>query len=72
MQMVDPVLLGRYPAKGLHQALAVAGKCVEEHPSMRPPIADVATVLDRLASLLEEGEEGDDIKPHHVCLNLGV
>lgn len=70
VQMADPVLLGCYPAKGLHQALAVAGKCIEEHLSTRPPIADVATVLDRLASLTyapglatatEEGEEGDDL-----------
>ncbi|KAH6804877.1 Protein kinase superfamily protein [Perilla frutescens var. frutescens] len=49
-QMADPVLQGHYPVTGLSQALEVAGMCVHEQPSTRPPIADVATALDHLAS----------------------
>ncbi|KAH7667687.1 Non-specific serine/threonine protein kinase protein [Dioscorea alata] len=49
-QMADPVLQGKYPARGLYQALAVAAMCVQEQPTMRPLIADVVTALTYLAS----------------------
>lgn len=48
--MADPVLQGQYPVRGLYQALAVAGMCVQEQPNMRPLIADVVTALNYLAS----------------------
>ncbi|WOK93744.1 serine/threonine-protein kinase CDL1-like isoform X2 [Canna indica] len=48
-QMVDPVLQGQYPSRGLCQALAVAAMCVQEQPTMRPLIADVVTALSFLA-----------------------
>ncbi|CAO2826205.1 unnamed protein product [Amaranthus hypochondriacus] len=49
-QIADPTLQGRYPARGLYQALAVAAMCVQEQPNMRPLIADVVTALTYLAS----------------------
>ncbi|TQE13214.1 hypothetical protein C1H46_001298 [Malus baccata] len=49
-QMADPTLQGQYPKRGLYQALAVAGMCVQEQPNMRPVIADVVTALTYLAS----------------------
>ncbi|KAJ8478812.1 hypothetical protein OPV22_022539 [Ensete ventricosum] len=49
-QVVDPVLQGQYPPRGLYQALAVAAMCVQEQPGLRPLIADVVTALSYLAS----------------------
>lgn len=49
-QIADPALQGRYPARGLYQALAVAAMCVQEQPNMRPLMADVVTALTYLAS----------------------
>ncbi|KAK4440796.1 Serine/threonine-protein kinase PBL27 [Sesamum alatum] len=48
-QMADPVLEGRYPVRGLYQALAIAAMCVQEQPNMRPLVADVVTALSYLA-----------------------
>jgi hypothetical protein len=48
--MADPTLEGRYPSRGLYQALAVAAMCVQEQPTMRPVIGDVVTALSYLAS----------------------
>ncbi|QCE01702.1 probable serine/threonine-protein kinase PBL23 [Vigna unguiculata] len=47
--MVDPLLKGNYPAKGLHQALAVAAMCIQEEAHTRPLISDVVTAIDVLA-----------------------
>ncbi|KAL1323741.1 hypothetical protein HN51_033994 [Arachis hypogaea] len=49
-QMVDPLLEGKYPVRGLYQALAIAAMCVQEQPNMRPVIVDVVTALNYLAS----------------------
>ncbi|CAE5956832.1 unnamed protein product [Arabidopsis arenosa] len=35
-KMVDPLLQGQYPVRGLYQALAISAMCVQEQPSMRP------------------------------------
>nr|CEG03586.1 unnamed protein product [Fusarium acuminatum CS5907] len=48
--MADPTLEGRYPVRGLYQALAIAAMCVQEQPTMRPVIGDVVTALNYLAS----------------------
>lgn len=47
--MADPLLEGKYPIKGLYQALAVAAMCLQEEASTRPLISDVVTALDYLA-----------------------
>ncbi|KAL9322818.1 hypothetical protein ACSQ67_010871 [Phaseolus vulgaris] len=49
-EMVDPLLEGHYPVRGLYQVLAIAAMCVQEQPSMRPVIADVVTALNYLES----------------------
>ncbi|KAL0369729.1 UNVERIFIED_CONTAM: Serine/threonine-protein kinase PBL27 [Sesamum angustifolium] len=53
-QMADPVLEGRYPVRGLYQALAIAAMCVQEQPNMRPLVADVVTALSYLATQTQD------------------
>lgn len=48
--MVDPLLQGHYPMRGLYQALAVAAMCLQEQAATRPLIGDVVTALTYLAS----------------------
>lgn len=48
-KMVDPLMEGDYPVRGLYQALAIAAMCVQEQPGMRPVISDVVMALDHLA-----------------------
>lgn len=48
--MSDPLLRGRYPMRGLYQALAVAAMCLQEQASVRPLIGDVVTALSYLAA----------------------
>nr|XP_016432830.1 PREDICTED: serine/threonine-protein kinase CDL1-like [Nicotiana tabacum] len=49
-KMADPALEGQYPIRSLYQALAIAAMCVQEQPNMRPPIVDIVTALNYLAS----------------------
>ncbi|KAH7286458.1 hypothetical protein KP509_32G008100 [Ceratopteris richardii] len=49
-QMADPMLGGRYPTRGLYQALAVAAMCLQEQAAHRPLIGDVVTALTYLSS----------------------
>jgi serine/threonine-protein kinase PBS1 len=49
-KMADPRLEGRYPMRGLYQALAVASMCIQSEAASRPLIADVVTALSYLAS----------------------
>ncbi|CAK7331664.1 unnamed protein product [Dovyalis caffra] len=49
-RMVDPLLQGQYPMRGLYQALAIAAMCVQEQPNMRPGVSDVVMALNYLAS----------------------
>ncbi|KAE9585729.1 hypothetical protein Lal_00009973 [Lupinus albus] len=55
-QMIDPLLEGEFPVRGLYQALAIAAMCVQEQPNMRPAIADVVTALNYLASQKHEDQ----------------
>lgn len=48
--LVDPRLQGRYPMRGLYQALAVASMCIQEQAAARPLIGDVVTALSYLAN----------------------
>ncbi|KAH7387983.1 hypothetical protein KP509_16G052000 [Ceratopteris richardii] len=48
-QMVDPSLRGRFPPRGVFQALAVAAMCLHEQAASRPAIADIVTALRFLA-----------------------
>ncbi|XP_075484001.1 serine/threonine-protein kinase PBL27-like [Primulina tabacum] len=50
MQMADPMLQGRYPIRGLYQALATAATCLQIDPDARPSMTDVATPINYIAS----------------------
>jgi hypothetical protein len=58
--MADPVLEGKYPVKGLYQALAVAAMCLQEEADTRPLISDVVTALEFLAITKNEGAYEED------------
>ncbi|KAJ6810882.1 serine/threonine-protein kinase PBS1-like isoform X1 [Iris pallida] len=49
-KLADPRLQGRYPMRGLYQALAVASMCIQDEAAARPLISDVVTALSYLAS----------------------
>uniref|UniRef100_A0A0A9BGL3 Protein kinase domain-containing protein n=1 Tax=Arundo donax TaxID=35708 RepID=A0A0A9BGL3_ARUDO len=49
-KMADPLLQGRFPRRGLYQALAIAAMCLQEKAKNRPPIREVAAALSYLAS----------------------
>ncbi|GKU96210.1 hypothetical protein SLEP1_g9473 [Rubroshorea leprosula] len=49
-RLADPRLQGRFPMRGLYQALAVASMCIQEQASIRPLIGDVVTALSYLAN----------------------
>ncbi|XP_051151926.1 probable serine/threonine-protein kinase PBL23 isoform X2 [Andrographis paniculata] len=67
--MADPRLEGKYPEKGLHQALAVAAMCLQEEADTRPLISDVVTALefltpqdDQTQAKKEEDDDNDNDK----------
>lgn len=55
--MVDPLLEGQYPVRGLYQALAIAAMCVQEQPNMRPAIYDVVMALSYLATQIYDPQK---------------
>lgn len=57
--MADPLLEGKYPVKGLYQALAVAAMCLQEDAETRPMMSDVVTALEFLGT--NKGEENNEI-----------
>ncbi|CAF2077398.1 BnaCnng10800D [Brassica napus] len=59
--MADPLLEGKYPIKGLYQALAVAAMCLQEEAETRPTMSDVVTALEYLGvTKVEENNETDN------------
>ncbi|CAN1794436.1 Serine/threonine-protein kinase PBS1 [Linum perenne] len=69
-KLADPRLQGRYPMRGLYQALAVASMCIQEQAAARPLIGDVVTALSYLANHAYEPagghahkSSGDDRRP---------
>ncbi|KAF8409533.1 hypothetical protein HHK36_005610 [Tetracentron sinense] len=71
MVMADPLLEGKYPIKGLYQALAVAAMCLQEEASTRPLISDVVTALEYLAVKDGEGSTKDTPNSPSINRNLG-
>ncbi|KAK7358070.1 hypothetical protein VNO80_17370 [Phaseolus coccineus] len=61
-KLADPELQGRYPMRGLYQALAVASMCIQEQAAARPLIGDVVTALSFLANQAYEHKGGGDDK----------
>lgn len=58
--MADPLLEGKYPMKGLYQALAVAAMCLQEEAATRPLISDVVTAMEFLATKNLQADDEDD------------
>ncbi|RRT52612.1 hypothetical protein B296_00023140 [Ensete ventricosum] len=56
--MADPLLEGKYPIKGLYQALAIAAMCLQEEANIRPLISDVLTALEHLANPNNDEDDG--------------
>ncbi|XP_042057289.1 serine/threonine-protein kinase PBS1-like [Salvia splendens] len=50
VKLADPRLQGKFPIRGLYQALAVASMCTQEQAAARPLIGDVVTALSYLAN----------------------
>ncbi|KAG6501064.1 hypothetical protein ZIOFF_040931 [Zingiber officinale] len=57
VEMADPLLEGRYPLKGLYQALAIAAMCLQEDATNRPLISDVVTAIEYLAHPADDSKE---------------
>ncbi|PKA56908.1 Serine/threonine-protein kinase PBS1 [Apostasia shenzhenica] len=49
-RLADPLLKGRYPMRGLSQAVSVASMCIQDEAAARPLIADVVTALSYLTA----------------------
>lgn len=49
-ELADPLLLGDFPVRALHQAVAVAAMCLQEEPSVRPLMIDVVSALSFLGT----------------------
>ncbi|XP_073134972.1 serine/threonine-protein kinase PBS1-like isoform X2 [Henckelia pumila] len=59
-KLADPKLEGKFPIRGLYQALAVASMCIQEQAAGRPLIRDVVTALSYLAN-----------QPHDASIAFG-
>ncbi|KDP44145.1 hypothetical protein JCGZ_05612 [Jatropha curcas] len=64
-RMVDPLLQGQYPMRGLYQALAISAMCVQEQPNLRPAITDVVMALNYLASQKYEPVTSPPVQGSH-------
>ena len=60
LKLADPLLQGRFPTRGLYQALAVASMCIQESAAGRPLIGDVVTALSYLANQAYDPNAKDD------------
>lgn len=60
LKLADPRLQGRFPTRGLYQALAVASMCTQENAAARPLIGDVVTALSYLANQAYDPNAKDD------------
>lgn len=61
-KLADPRLQGRFPMRGLYQALAVASMCTQEQAAARPLIGDVVTALSYLANNSYDDKRNKDEK----------
>lgn len=65
-QIADPLLEGKYPTKGLYQALAVAAMCLQEDAAARPLIGDVVSAIEYLA------RQNDQEKPEEQATKTTI
>ncbi|KAL6493271.1 putative serine/threonine-protein kinase pbl21 [Orobanche gracilis] len=57
VQMVDPLLEGRFSVRSLHHAVAITSMCLQEQASFRPLISDIILALEYLASQAEDSHK---------------
>ncbi|XP_020541004.1 probable serine/threonine-protein kinase PBL23 isoform X2 [Jatropha curcas] len=71
-EMVDPLLNGDYSTKSLHQAIAIAGMCLQEEAEARPTMEDVVTALEFLSKpKIEERSESESSTSKLLPANSG-
>ncbi|GMJ09018.1 PBS1-Like 26 [Hibiscus trionum] len=58
-ELGDPLLGGKFPIKGLHQAVAVSAMCLQEEAEVRPLIRDVVSALSCLVNDPDANAESD-------------
>ncbi|XP_047955161.1 probable serine/threonine-protein kinase PBL21 [Salvia hispanica] len=58
IQMVDPLLEGRFSTRSLHHAVAITAMCLQEQASFRPLIGDIVLALEFLASQADDSRRG--------------
>ncbi|KAA8537405.1 hypothetical protein F0562_026908 [Nyssa sinensis] len=56
VQLVDPLLQGRFPVRCLHHAVAITAMCLQEQANFRPLIGDIVVALEYLASQTNSSE----------------
>ncbi|KAK2988233.1 hypothetical protein RJ640_020715 [Escallonia rubra] len=78
VQLVDPLLEGRFPVRSLHHAVAITAMCLQEQAQFRPLIGDIVVALEYLsaqADSLEVRKGGprtpSQPSPSHQDSNLG-
>lgn len=76
--MADPLLEGKYPQKGLYQALAIAAMCLQEDDMARPLISDIVTALEYVClssqpqdATEEENQSEEEEEEHEKTGNQG-
>ncbi|KAL8257878.1 hypothetical protein R6Q59_029919 [Mikania micrantha] len=56
VQLVDPMLQGRFSVRSVHHVIAVTAMCLQEQANFRPLIGDIVVALEYLASQAEMSE----------------
>ncbi|GJS02913.1 probable serine/threonine-protein kinase PBL21 [Tanacetum coccineum] len=56
VQLVDPLLQGRFSIRSVHHVVAVTAMCLQEKAIFRPLIGDIVVALEYLASQAEMSE----------------
>ncbi|KAL6572231.1 putative serine/threonine-protein kinase pbl21 [Orobanche minor] len=57
VQMVDPLLEGRFSVRSLHHVVAITSMCLQEQASFRPLISDIILALEYIASQAEDSHK---------------
>ncbi|KAM0014686.1 putative protein kinase RLK-Pelle-RLCK-VIIa-1 family [Helianthus debilis subsp. tardiflorus] len=56
VQLADPLLQDRFPARCMHHAVAIIAMCLQEQANFRPLIGDIVVALEYIASQAEFSE----------------
>ncbi|XP_073145008.1 probable serine/threonine-protein kinase PBL21 isoform X2 [Henckelia pumila] len=69
VEMVDPLLEGRFSVRSLHHAIAITSMCLQEQASFRPLISDIVMALEYLASRAGRFHNRTSSSPSHLDIN---